>query len=550
MPRVSTVVLTIAAACSLFSLTPLAQTEPTPASISDLRRLDAAVTYGSRSGSLRLRSLERDPLVPSRTIERYAQYHRGVPIWGAEVVRDSENGVPVSIFGVPLGDLVVATDPTLASDAGRVALLTAAATEPLLLTAPALVIFPTDSGEFRLAYTAVLSVPGDVTRLFVDAHTGREIARYTEIQKQEPAVGSGTGVLGDRKKLSVERNGGMYVAYDRHRPPIIETFDMRGDLARTKLLFNGLRPYTPGDLASDSDNVWSDVSVIDAHVHVSWTYDYYFKRFGRSGLDGRDGPIDIVVNALSQQGALSVPFDDYEDFALGAFFCSNCGPGGGGVMFFGNGIPSNFLNTGDGRNYTYLSGALDVTAHELTHAVTDATSQLVYRNESGALNEAFSDMMGKSVEFFYHPAGSEPGQADYVIGKDVVRERRAGALNGIRSMANPALYGDPDHYSRRFRGNEDNGGVHINSGIPNQAFYLAIEGGVNRTSSLSVQGVGAANREQIEQVFYRAFTLLMPANSNFSTARGATLQAARDLHGGGSAVERTVNQAWTAVGVN
>jgi hypothetical protein len=203
----------------------------------------------------------------------------------------------------------------------------------------------------------------------------------------------------------------------------------------------------------------------------------------------------------------------------------------------------------DGQNYSYLAGALDIAAHELTHAVTSFTSALEYRNESGALNEAFSDMMGKSVEFFYHPAGSGVGQADYVIAKDVVRAVRPGALSGFRSMSNPALFGDPDHYSRRYTGTGDGGGVHINSAIANHAFYLAIEGGTDRTSGLNVQGVGAANREQIEKVFYRAFTTLLPASSTFLIARTATIQSARDLYGAGSTVERAVTQAWTAVGV-
>lgn len=117
-------------------------------------------------------------------------------------------------------------------------------------------------------------------------------------------------------------------------------------------------------------------------------------------------------------------------------------------------------------------------------------------------------------------------------------------------MSDPASLGDPDHYSRRYTGSADNGGVHINSAIPNQAFYLAIEGGTNRTSGLPVQGVGGANREQIEKVFYRAFTQLMPSNSTFATARSATIQAARDLFGGGSPAERAVTEAWAAVGVN
>jgi thermolysin len=116
-------------------------------------------------------------------------------------------------------------------------------------------------------------------------------------------------------------------------------------------------------------------------------------------------------------------------------------------------------------------------------------------------------------------------------------------------MADPQAYGDPDHYSKLYTGSADNGGVHHNSGIANNAFYLAIEGGVNRTSGLSVQGVGAANREKIEKVFYRGFTQMLPANATFSMARAATLQAARDLYGSGSDVERAIGQAWTAVGV-
>ena len=153
-------------------------------------------------------------------------------------------------------------------------------------------------------------------------------------------------------------------------------------------------------------------------------------------------------------------------------------------------------------------------------------------------------MMGTSAEFFFQPAGNAALQADYLLAEDVVRP------GGIRSMENPAGYGDPDHYSRRLQISADNGGVHANSGIPNHAFYLAIVGGTNRTSGMAVQGVGASNREQIEKVFYRAFTQMLPSSATFATARAATIQAARDLYGAGSAAERAVTQAWTAVGVH
>jgi bacillolysin len=512
-----------------------------------LREMDALITRSARAGSLRLRSNLRDPAVPNRTVERYQQFYEGIRIWGADVVRDTERGVPISVFGALAPQLSLSIRTSMTADDATQLLKLLLGPDASVLTAPELVVVRLDNGEYRLAYTAVVSSLPDVVRFFVDAHTGEELLRYSEMHRQQAAIGRGNGVLGDLKKLSTEANGGSYIAFDRHRPPTIQTFDMRANLARTKLLFNGVLPYVASDLARDSDNIWTDPSVVDAHVHVSWTYDYYFKRFGRSGMDGRNGPINIVVNAVSQQGALLLPNAD-ADFAINAFWCGSCGPSQQGVMFFGNGIPSAYYDR-DGRNYTYFSGALDIAAHELTHAVTRFTSDLIYRNESGALNEAFSDMMGKSVEFFYHPQGPGRGQADYVIGKDIVRGVIAGALNGDRSMANPGLYGDPDHYARRYIGDSDNGGVHSNSGIANQAFYLAIEGGTNRTSGRFVQGVGATNRDQIEKVFYRAFTLLMPQSSTFLVARAATVQAARDLYGPGGAVERAVSQAWDAVGV-
>ena len=94
--------------------------------------------------------------------------------------------------------------------------------------------------------------------------------------------------------------------------------------------------------------------------------------------------------------------------------------------------------------------------------------------------------------------------------------------------------GDPDHYTQRFIGADP----HYNSTIASYAYYLAIEGGTDRTSGRTVQGVGAANREQIEKSFFRALTALMPSSSTFATARVTTIQAARDLYGGGSAAER------------
>jgi thermolysin len=375
----------------------------------------------------------------------------------------------------------------------------------------------------------------DAVEYFLDAANGDVLLQYSDRESQS-AVGRATGVLGDSKKITLSGSGSSFSARDVLRPPLIVTDDMKGDAQRTATYLSGFLSLTAADVASRSDLVWTDGAVNDAHVYAGYTYDYYFKRFGRRGLDDSNIRIMSLANPVRRTiDDFKQYFSRFPDFFVNAFYFGN------GVMVYGVGLPPGI--TLGGQSWNYMSGAIDVVGHELTHGVTSFTSDLIYRNESGALNEAFSDMMGTSIEFFFQPAGSGNLKADYLCGEDVVQP------GGIRSMENPGLFGDPDHYSKRFLGTADNGGVHINSGIANHAFYLAIEGGTNRTSGLTVEGVGAANREQIEKVFYRAFTQLLPSNATFAVARAATVQAARDLYGSGSSAERAVTQAWTAVGV-
>jgi thermolysin len=210
-------------------------------------------------------------------------------------------------------------------------------------------------------------------------------------------------------------------------------------------------------------------------------------------------------------------------------------------MVFGEGLPPGW--TCGGLTFNYFAAGLDVVSHEYSHGVTDYSSRLTYRNESGALNEAFSDIMSTGAEFYFQDPGNGPLRADWLHAEDV-------SPGGYRSLQNPTAFGDPDHYSIRYVGTQDNGGVHVNSGIANHAFYLAVEGGTHRLSRVAVQGVGFSNREQIERVFYRGFTSFLTPSSDFAAARAATIQAARDLYGVSGAVERAVTQAWTAVGVN
>ena len=507
-------------------------------SLGQIRSWDAAVDRMKRDGDLRVRATVDDTLMPGRVHERLDQFYNGVPVFGGDIVRQANGGLTVSIFGTLYQDIAIAVEPALSADRARdiVEHLAGVALGPS--RQPTLVVLP-DGGGHRLAYRAVAFTPGDGIEYFIDAASGLVVRQYSAAERQS-AIGRGTGVLGDDKKVSTSTNvSGTYTSEDFLRPPDIATFDMHASLTKVVRFLNGVAGLTLSDLATSADNVWSDGAVVDAHAYAGYVYDYYFKRFGRRGLDGNNIRLLGLVHPVSQADVLSQPPDVQRLYYTNAFYA------GGGVMVYGEGLPANIVTVSGSlrQHWTYLSGGLDVVGHELTHGVTEYTSRLIYQNESGALNEAFSDMMGTSVEFFYQPAGNGPLKADYTIGEDVVTP------GGLRSLSDPGVFGDPDHYSKRYLGTSDNGGVHTNATIGTHAFYLSIEGGTNRTSGLAVQGVGAANRDQIEKVFYRGFTQLMPSNATYAVARAVTIQAARDLYGTGSAAERAVTQAWTAVGV-
>jgi bacillolysin len=519
----------------------------------ELREVDTLVDQLGRTGALRLESATDDRLLQGRTHQRFRQYHDGVPIFGAEVTRQTARGQTVSLFGtVHLG---IEVEPTAALSADEAASIIEGLGDlkPGGTVTPRLVVLPdhTNTGAYRLVYEARAFTGTRLMVYFIDASTGELVWSYDDLKTQQQSafpctlcsIGEGFGVKSDRKKISVTTIGGVFLAHDQLRPADIFTFDMDGDWQRTLDVLDGTSLLFDADLANDTDNRWLDGANVDAHVGAGWTYDYFYHRFGRQGLNNENVRIVSLVHPINREDLLTAPSDVVGLLHLNAFYCGLCGPDGFGVVVFGEGLPPNVLL--DGQRYNYFSGALDVVAHEFAHAVTDFTSALLYINESGALNEAFSDIIGVEVEHYAEAFYRDGvGAADYLIGEDVIEP------DGIRSLADPQRFGDPDHYSLRFQGEADNGGVHTNSLIVTHAYYLAIEGGTNRVSGLPVAGVGAANRGQIEQVFYRAFTVLMTRDADFLAARAATIQSARDLYGVGSAAELAVIQAWTAVGVN
>lgn len=491
------------------------------------------------SGQLRLIDQREDTLLAGRVHSRYQQTYNGLPVLGADVTVQRSGAQIVTALGIIFDGLAIdTTSPALSFTQASQAMKARGVT--LLDGSAPLSILPAADGSVALVYTA-RDDSGYAS--YINANSGVEMMRINQIQRQS-VVQPGTGGLGDSKKVSSTIQGSAIVAVDGLRPPALETYDLQGNPTRTELVAIGRTSLTAADLARQTGTAWTDGAVVDAHVHAGFVYDYYYRRFQRRGLDNNDVKITSIVHPVRLADARTASPDLLGGLYLNAFYSRLCR-----CMVYGEGLPAGFLSAFPNGVRSFAT-ALDVVGHELTHAVTDASSGLIYADESGALNEAFSDIMGASIEFFHQSAGTGTGRADYLLGEDL-----APTGSGlIRSMSNPIAYEQPDHFGDRYyigatTSSFDSGGVHINSGIANNAYYLAIEGGTHLSSRLPVTGVGSANREQIERIFYRSFTTMLPSAATFYLARVATIQSARDLYGAGSAAERAITGAWNAVGV-
>ncbi|WP_335869430.1 M4 family metallopeptidase [Bacillus sp. 2205SS5-2] len=458
------------------------------------------------------------------TYLRLQQVHKGTPVYGAVVTAHVDSkGVLTAISG--------AAQPNLASKSSlkegnklkkqeavflaEQDLAQSLEEKPEYEYTPNsdLVVF-VDGDQAHYAYKVNLNFlypePGN-WNYFIDASTGKVLNKINEIADGKGnggkpgggstsgtnAVGTGLGVLGDQKSLNTYLSSSTYYLQDNTRGGGVFTYDAKN------------RNRLPGSLWGDADNLLNasyDGAAVDAHHYAGVTYDYYLDVFNRNSYDGLGAPLKSTVH--------------YSRSYNNAFW-------NGQQMVYGD---------GDGTTFVELSGSLDVVAHELTHAVTDTTADLVYQNESGAINEAMSDIFGTLVEFH---ANNNP---DWELGEDIYTPGVAN--DALRSLSNPSKYNDPDHYSVRYTGTGDNGGVHINSGIVNKAAYLLSEGG--KHYGVTVNGIG---RDKIGDTFYRALTQYLTPNSTFSQLRSATIQSATDLYGASSAEVNSVNQAFDAVGI-
>ncbi|MBU5267305.1 M4 family metallopeptidase [Virgibacillus proomii] len=352
-----------------------------------------------------------------------------------------------------------------------------------------LVVFQ-DGKNYTLAYHVELQFTQPYPanwQIWVNAENGTILKAINQVQ-EAATTGTGIGTLGDTKQLNMFLHQNEYYLYDttKQMNGVIETFDNQGAFV------NNL----PGIYVTNSDNNFNSESqraAVDAHYYAGEVFDYYLNRFGRVSYDDNGASIRSSVH--------------YGNNYNNAAWVGN-------QMIYGD---------GDGVEFTYLSGAKDVVAHELTHAVIQETADLVYENQPGALNESFADVFG----YFVDPE-------NWLIGEDVYTPGIEG--DGLRSLEDPTKYNQPDHmdkYQKLPNTREgDWGGVHINSGIPNKAAYLTI----------NTIGVDKA-----EQIYYRAITVYLTPNSNFADARQALIQSAQDLYDEQTA--NAVTDAWDRVGV-
>jgi bacillolysin len=484
-----------------------------------------------RAGDLDIASTQQDTMVRGRIHERLKQMYKGLPVFGSQLVRQMDGRSIVSLSGRLYDNITIDVTPKVSFEEAAAAAVASMGADAHVHGDLTLGVLPVAGESYTLAYRMQVRGDWDIREVAVDALTGAVISSHSLIEHIN-AIGQGTGVLGDPKKMSVNSTASTFQAIDGFRPAPTFTLDFHGSVTRlTTFMSNGF--LFNSDVATDSDNVWTDAATVDAHVYQGWVYDYYFKRHGRHGIDDHNLEVDGIVHPLDRSQASRQSSDIVGTFINNAFFCCD------GLMFYGD---------GDGRNFTYFAGALDVIGHEMTHGVTQYSSNLDYQDEPGALNEAFSDIMGASIEYFFQPQGSGPEKSDWLIAEDVTLT----SPGYIRSLNNPNAVGDPDHYSlRRFIGtNTDDGGVHFNMTIVTHAFFLAVAGGRNRVSGNTVTGVGLSNIERMEKIFYRGWVFLLTPSARFTDARAATLQAASDLYGASSNERAQVLAAWNAVGVN
>ena len=478
---------------------------------------------------------------------RFTQEYQGIPVYGSELILHFDHGVPRQLNGrcFPTPRLEGAALEPAFAEMTAVELakgyLLAVQQTPFLPSVPEhllpasreqarLVIFhpAADPDRERLAWEVIL-LPNLVDRwqLLLDALTGEVLQAHNEscrfhgaaaapaagyvaaLPPPGPAIANATDLLGVSRTINTYESGGNYFLIDATRTemfvPQQSVFpnDPVG-VIWTVDAFNGSwqsADFSIGHVVSPN-NAWNNPTAVSAHYNAGEAYEYFLSTFDRVSINGQGGNIVSLINVADDNG----PMDN-------AFW-------NGFAMFYGNGNVA----------FQPLARGKDVAGHEMSHGVIQSTANLEYFGESGALNESFADIFGAMID-----------RDDWRIGEDVVK-LSAFPSGALRDLSNPNQGGNgindpgwqPDHVNEQYTGSLDNGGVHINSGIPNHAYYLV------------AQSIG---KDEAEQIFYKALDEYLVKSSQFIDCRLAAVQAATDLHGTNSSQVNAVKSAFDAVGI-
>ena len=271
-------------------------------------------------------------------------------------------------------------------------------------------------------------------------------------------------------------------------------------------------------MRNEGDPSTGDAAMDEAYEGSGETHAFFQEVYGRNSIDDRAMPLRSTVH--------------YGQGYDNAFW-------NGRQMAYGDGDED--LPEQD-RIFNRFTRSLDVIGHELTHGVVEHEAGLVYRDQPGALNESFSDVFGSLVK--QHKLNQTVAEADWLIGADLFTANVRAM--GIRSMKAPGTaYNDPRlgrdpqpaHMRNLYRGSDDHGGVHINSGIPNHAFYIA------------AMELGGYAWEKAGQIWYVTLREKLEPTSNFQAAVHHTVQVAAELFGQGSLEQKAVIKGWRTVGL-
>lgn len=289
-------------------------------------------------------------------------------------------------------------------------------------------------------------------------------------------------------------------------------FSVSNKLERT-IFDAGNTENLPGNLVRrEGGKVKGDKTVTEAYDYSGTTYNFFKDVFGRNSIDTRGMKLDSTVH--------------YGEEYNNAFW-------NGTQMVYGD---------GDGEIFQRFTKSIDVIGHELAHGVTQYEAALEYEGQAGALNESFSDVFGSLVKQYFFK--QKPDKADWLIGNGLFARKVKGVA--LRSMKEPGTaYNDPtigkdpqpSHMKNYVDTTSDNGGVHINSGIPNRAFYL------------TAMELGGYAWEKAGRIWYVALTDRLRERSNFEKAANITYEVASTLYGRESHEEKAVKNAWNQVGI-